>query len=222
MGKKNLVSQSSILSDAHGSGLVAQNVAGSLNNRKKKKTKAEQRRKLRTGIDIPTPDEIRVIVSTLQGRWRPLLLTAIFTGLRASELRGLRWSDVDLAKAELHVHQRADRYNKIDAPKSEAGERTVPLPPVVVSTLREWKMACPKGGLDLVFPNGAGKVETRTNITNRGLIPVQIAAGVCTIVKDDDGKVVLDDNGKPARKAKYGMHALRHFYASWCINRRED
>ena len=24
-------------------------------------------------------------------------------------------------------------------------------------------------------------------------------------------------------KAKYtGMHALRHFYASWCINRRED
>jgi hypothetical protein len=65
--------------------------------------------------------------------------------------------------------------------------------------------------LDLVFPNGVGKVETRTNITNRGLIPVQIAAGVCTIVKDDDGKVVLDDNGKPVRKAKYGMHALRHF-----------
>jgi len=23
-------------------------------------------------------------------------------------------------------------------------------------------------------------------------------------------------------KRKYGMHSLRHFYASWCINRRED
>jgi integrase len=222
MVKKILCSLSSLLGDAHEVGYVAQNVVRSLSRRKKKRSKVEQRRKLKVGVDIPTPDEIKAIVGKLNGRWRPLLLTAIFTGLRASELRGLRWSDVDLAKAELHVHQRADRYNKIDAPKSEAGERTVPLPPIVVSTLREWKMACPKGGLDLVFPNGAGKVETRTNITNRGFIPVQIAAGVCTIVKDDDGKVVLDDKDRPVRKAKYGIHALRHFYASWCINRRED
>jgi integrase len=41
-------------------------------------------------------------------------------------------------------------------------------------------------------------------------------------VKDDDGKVVLDDKDESVRKAKYGMHALRHFYASWCINRRGD
>ena len=126
------------------------------------------------------------------------------------------------AEIKLHVRQRADRYSKIDAPKSEAGERTVPLPPVVVSALREWKLACPKGGLDLVFPNGAGEVESRTNITNRGFIPTQIAAGVCSLVKDDNGKVVLDDKGEPVRKAKYGLHALRHFFASWCINRRED
>ena len=73
----------------------------------------------------------------LDGRWRPLLLTAIFTGLRASELRGLRWSDVDLKRGELHVRQRADRYGEIGRPKSEAGERTVPLPPMVVTALRE-------------------------------------------------------------------------------------
>ena len=76
-------------------------------------------------------------------RWRPLLLTAIFTGLRASELRGLRWDDVDLKRGELHVRQRADRYGKIGRPKSEAGERTVPLPPMVVTALREHRLACP-------------------------------------------------------------------------------
>ena len=54
-----------------------------------------------------------------KGRWRPILLTAIFTGLRASELRGLRWEDVDLEKRELHVRQRADRYSTIGKPKSE-------------------------------------------------------------------------------------------------------
>ena len=132
-------------------------------------------------------------------------MTAVFTGLRASELRGLTWANVDLKAAELHVRQRADRFNVIGPPKSRAGHRTVPLPQFVVNTLREWKLACPKGELGLVFPNGSGKVENLSNIILRGLNPVQIAAGLVI-------------NGKP----KYGMHSLRHFYASWCINRVED
>ncbi len=223
MVKKIMGSLSSLLADAHEAGYVAQNVVRSLTSRKKKRTKAEQRRKLKVGVDIPTPAEVKAIITKLEGRWRPLILTALFSGLRASELRGLRWEDVDLDKREIHVHQRADRYNKMDAPKSEAGERSVPLPPMVVSALREWKLACPKGRLGLAFPNGAGRVENHGNIVNRGLVPVQIAAGVCTIVKDADGKVVLDDRREPVKEAKYsGLHALRHFFASWCINRKVD
>jgi integrase len=223
MVKKIMGSLSSLLADAQEVGYVSQNVVRSLTNRKKKKSKAEQRRKLKVGVDIPTPAEVKAIVGKLTGRWRPLILTALFAGLRASELRGLRWEDVDLTKGEICVHQRADRYNEIDVPKSEAGERTVPLPPVVGNALREWKLACPKGPLGLVFPNGAGHVENHGNIVNRGLIPVQIAAGVCTIIKDADGKVVVNEKGQPVREAKYtGLHALRHFYASWCINRKAD
>jgi hypothetical protein len=45
-----------------------------------------------------------------------VLLTAIFTGLRASELHGLRWDDVELKTSEIHVRQRADRYGKIGRP----------------------------------------------------------------------------------------------------------
>jgi integrase len=135
------------------------------------------------------------------------LLTAIFTGLRASELRGLRWKDLDLGRGEVHVRQRADRYCTIGALKSEAGERTVPLPPMVVNTLREWKLACPKGDLDLVFPNGSGNVDDHASIIKRGLVPLMVEAGIT----DADGN------------AKYtGLHSLRHFYASWCINRRID
>ena len=109
------------------------------------------------------------------GRYRAaggrFLLTAIFTGLRASELRGLRWDDVDLEKRELHVRQRADRYNAIGKPKSESGERTVPLTPIVLNTLREWKLACPKSEHGLVFPTGGGNVENHANIVERGLDP---------------------------------------------------
>lgn len=73
-------------------------------------------------------EEIKAIVDALEGKWRPLLLTVIFTGLRASEIRGLRWSDVNIEGREVRVHQRADRFNQIGKPKSEAGERTVPIP----------------------------------------------------------------------------------------------
>lgn len=71
--------------------------------------------------------------------------------------------------------------------------------------------------LDLVFPNGTGKVEQLNNILRRGLHPAWVAAGVAV----DSGEV--DEDGKPVLAPKYtGMHALRHFYASWCINRRKD
>lgn len=211
MVRRVVKSLGTILSDAVERGLVAQNVvrAMRLRRRRGKDAYADQRQrgKLKVGVDIPSADEIRAIVAKLDGRWRPLFLTAIFTGLRASELRGLRWVDVDLKRNEIHVRQRVDCFNEIGPTKSTAGERTIPIAPMLVKTLREWKLACPKGELGLAFPNGAGRIETHSNITRRGLHPVQIAAGVTTA----------------GDKAKYpGLHAFRHFYASWCINRRVD
>ena len=126
MAKKVLTSLKSLLRDARRRGNVAQNVALDVSI----KTDKRNKRKLKVGVDIPAPDEIKKIVHALSGKWRPMLLTAIFTGLRASELRGLRWSDVDLKRGELTVHQRADRYNAVGAPKSERGKRTLPLGPI--------------------------------------------------------------------------------------------
>ncbi len=211
MVRKILGSLSSILTDAQERGLVVQNVVRGLRSRrqrgKDRRADKRQRGKLRIAVDIPSPDEVRAIIAQLDGRWRSLFLTAIFAGLRSSELRGLRWPDVDLKRNELHVRQRADRYSKMGPPKSEAGERTIPLAPMLANTLREWKLVCPKGELELVFPNGVGRIESHANIVNRGFIPVQIAASIVTA----EGK------------AKYtGLHKLRHFYASWCINRHAD
>src|SRR5262249_26471199 len=107
----------SILADAQERGEVAQNVVRSLSKRRKRRER-RQNGNLKVGVDIPTPAEIKAIVAHLKGRWRPLLLTAIFAGLRASEIRGLRWQDVDLRRGELHVRQRADKFKTIGKPKS--------------------------------------------------------------------------------------------------------
>jgi integrase len=208
MVRKILVAMSGILSDAQDRGLVAQNVVRNRSRHQNGLADARQKHRLEVGVDIPTLDEVRAIIASFGGgRSRPMLLTAIFTGLRISEVRGLRWADVDLSRNELHVKQRADTFGTIGATKSAAGRRTVPLLPMVVNALREWRLASPRSDTDLVFPGNHDRPLNFQTVIKYVWHPAQIAAGVVT--KD----------GKP----KYsGIHALRHFYASWCINRRAD
>jgi integrase len=198
MARKVMSSFKSLLKDAQRRGNVAQNVALAV-----KRVDADRRgeHRLKIGVHIPCPEEIKAILAAAGPRARPLLLSAIFTGLRSSELRGLRWSDVDLKNGELHVRQRADRYGVVGKPKSKAGYRTVPLGPLVLKDLREWKLACPNGEHGLAFPTPSGEIALHNNVVRAFTAAVR-AAG---LMKD----------GKP----KYtGLHALRHFYASWCIN----
>jgi integrase len=199
MARKVLGSLKGILGEAQRRGLVAQNAAQPV----RVDAKRREQGKLVIGRDIPSKEEVQTILSNASGRWRPFFMTATFTGLRASELRGLTWDNIDFEHKVLHVRQRANLWGEIGAPKSAAGERAIPMSPTVVNTLKEWRLACPKGKMGLVFPNGNGNVENHANIANRGFYALQTAAGI------------VDGGGKP----KYGLHALRHFFASWAIER---
>ena len=169
MVRRVTTSLGSLLAEAHERGLAAHNAVRDMSKRRPRgKDGKRHKAKLEVGVHIPSPVEVRAILEAAKGRWRPLLVTAIFSGMRASELRGLRWSDVDLSSGRLHVRQRADAYHVIGMPKSTAGQRSIPIPPIVVNTLREWKLKCPAGDLDLVFPTGAGNVESHANIVKRG------------------------------------------------------
>jgi integrase len=216
MARKVLASLKSILGEAQRRGLVAHNAAQPV----KVDVKKRDQRKLAIGRDIPSKEEIQTILSKVSGRWRPLLIAAIFTGMRSSELRGLAWDDVDFHQEVIHVRQRADHWGEIGAPKSAAGDRDIPMSPMVVNALKEWHLSCPRAGagtgkderLWLVFPNGNGKVENHANIANRGFYALQLEAGI-----DKPDREEKDANGRQVMKPKYGMHALRHFFASWAI-----
>jgi integrase len=216
MARKVLGSLKAILAEAQRRGLVALNAAATV----KIKTKGREETKLKVGQDIPAKAEVNAILAAAAGRWRPLLITAVFTGMRSSELRGLMWVDVDFDQKVIHIRQRADQWGVIGSPKSEAGHRAIPMSPMVVNALREWKLACPRigktetdpGRLSLVFPNGQGKPESHANIINRGFDPVQVKAGVADPHPDK-----REEDGRPVMVARYGMHALRHFFASWAI-----
>ncbi len=199
LARKVLASLKSIISEAQRRGLIARNAAQPV----KIGVRAREKRKLTAGVDFPSKDEAQTILAAATGRWRPFFVTAIFTGMRASELRGLIWENVDLKREVIHVCQRADLWGTIEETKSAAGDREIPMSPMVLNALKAWKLACPKGERGLVFPNGNGNVESHANIWNRGFAPLQIESGMVS----RDGK------------SKYGLHALRHFFASWAIER---
>jgi integrase len=201
MAGKVLTSLKGILSEAMRLGEVAQNVAAAVRLGQKTRDKAW----LEIGREVPSKNQLREILAAVEDtRWHPLLATAAMAGLRSSELRGLRWVDLDLDDATLRVRQRADEKNQIGPPKSAAGTREIPLSPWLFNILRRWRLVCPRrnGELDLVFPNGLGKVENHANAANRGLYDAQRRIGM------------VDNTGSPM----FGMHSLRHFFASVMID----
>jgi integrase len=205
LAKKVLMSLKMLLNDGMRRGTVAQNVAAKC----KIPLASRDQQKLAVGVDIPTPQEVTQIIDAgANEQSRATAWVAALAGLRASELRGLRWSDIDLGKdrGTITVRQRADRYNQIGSTKSADSARVIPIGPMLVNTLRQWKWQCPKGDLDLVFPNAHGRVEHHKNMSRAVVERSCVKAGL------------LDAEGKP----RYGLHSLRHYYASWCINRRSD
>lgn len=204
MAGKAVRGLSSILTEAQRRGLVAQNVA--------KGVKVVRAGRDRKRIAIPAKTELRAMLDTAQEHfadYRPLLLMVIFTGLRSSEIRALRGQDIDLKAAQISVAQRADQWGEIGPPKSAAGYRTVPIPPMLVKELRAWLLRTPPSPLGLVFPNSQGGVRLHSNMLNREYWPLQVKAGL------------VRKSGKEMR-AKYDFHSLRHAAASAWIKQRVD
>jgi integrase len=191
MRRHVLTSVRTALAFAKGRGLVAQNVASGI--RVKSDDRHTATGPLKAGRDFPTKTELRALIDRAPERWRPFVVTAIFTGMRASELRGLRWCDVDLDAGTIHVAQRANTWGAMGSPKSAAGRRDIPLVPMAVNALKQWRITCPAG--ELVFANRRGNVNRHANFLSRIWEPL------------------LGECGIP----HYAFHSLRHAAASLFI-----
>ena len=80
LARKVLASLKSIIGEATRRGLVAQNCASPVTI----DTKKREQGRLEIGVDIPSMADVNLMIDRVQGRWRPFLITATFTGMRAS------------------------------------------------------------------------------------------------------------------------------------------
>src|SRR6185312_4394071 len=165
---------------------------------KRAKSQAEVLRMLgqpsEDGKRAPTLEETRVLLAKLDElakaeedmghkrrfwlEWATAFNVLVFAGGRISEMLGLPWRYVRTDLGLAVIAQRADQLGKIGAPKSAAGARLVTLPQHVCDRLEKWRPHCPAGELGLVFPNGAGNVESQSNLRLRFLIPLFRACGL--------------------------------------------
>jgi integrase len=150
------------LKDAERLGLVARNVCKLVN----------APRMAETEIHPLSPEQARTLLQAARGdRFEVLYQVALSTGMRESELLGLRWADVDLeAKPTGLVHVRTQlARNKGEwiwkEPKTRRSRRQIALPRSVVEALRTYRVQQAKererlGAVwrdyDLVFCNEVG------------------------------------------------------------------
>ncbi|HYZ76060.1 MAG TPA: tyrosine-type recombinase/integrase [Gaiellaceae bacterium] len=139
-------------------------------------------------------------------RYHAFLATALYTGLRLSELLGLIWADIDLESGLIHVRYQLSRA-RADQParrvrlKTGAATRDIPLLPQLAALLKRHKLASPHSrDNDYVFASARGTALAPRNVERRGL-----------------GRAANNAGLNPADQPRLRVHDLRHTFASHLI-----
>jgi len=134
----------------------------------------------RKEMTILDSDGVRVVLQAAKDTpYYPCIFTAVYTGLRRSELLGLRWCDIDLDLATLSVvqtlHQLKNNTCVFGKPKTRGSRRMIALSPSLALLLREHKdkqefarilLGKPLLPTDLVFSHPDGS-PLRPNTVSR-------------------------------------------------------
>ena len=138
----------------------------------------------------------------------PLLFTALFTGMRQGELMGLTWDSINWVTRKITVDKNFT-HGRVGSPKT-GKTRKIDMSLELVKVLKEWRLACPKGENNLVFPNGDGGYQDANNMIKRRFKPALNRAGIESLRFHDLRHTyasLLLANGTPM---KYVQHQLGH------------
>ena len=82
--------------------------------------------------------EVRSLLGALALREQTMVLLDVVTGLKASELFGLKWVDIDFNKNEVSVTRSVVMQSSAPA-RRRASQKSVPLDPVLARTPHTWR-----------------------------------------------------------------------------------
>lgn len=136
--------------------------------------------------------QYQAIEAALLEPHKTMVMIAAYLGLRVGEILGLQWGDVDFDGASLHV-QRDIYQGQVDDLKSSNSDRELPLPAVIVESLKLWRAnAVYQHASEYIFSQDNGRPMWADTLRESILQPVAERVGA----------------------GKIGWHAFRHLFAS--------
>jgi len=113
-----------------------------------------------------------------------LYATAVYTGLRAGKLAGLRREDIDLERRLITVQR------SFDGPTKSGDVRYVPILDPLLPVLRAWLLMCPG---QVVFPNEAGRMHSPSAYVFQASTPNILSSFVEAVgLSDEDRKHLVE------------------------------
>ncbi len=199
--KKNMVRLLSTLLD---DGIAARHlVVSPLRSRELQKPRALRAEDHPEEVQILATDEVNRLLDALPGEYQPVFLTAVSTGVRLGELRGLQWGDIDWRRKTLYVQRSIDR-GVAYVPKSERSRRRIDVGDqwlAAMAALRRQRYGeAPAPADALLFPNEQGQALDPDNLRKRTWLPALAKAGL----------------------GHYEIKALRHTFASVLVAQGHD
>src|SRR5262249_17511643 len=127
-----------------------------------------------------------LLAAAAGSQYEAVVVLAVLHGLRAGEVLGLSWGDVDLRQGVVHVRrqlveERRTGNRELAEGKTTAGRREIPLSGRAVAALerhRERLGAVLPHPERLVFTDGQGAPLRRSNFHRRVWTPLRDAAGL--------------------------------------------
>ena len=141
-------------------------------------------------------DEIKRLLNNVASLPRLLIFLDVTTGLRQSELFGLRWSDLDFDSGEINV-VRSVVHGVISRCKTESSAKPIPMDPLLAEMLKEWrKMTRYRSDDDWVF--ASKRAKGKRPIWGQSIMRKQIHPAI----------------EKLGIKKRIGWHTFRHSYST--------
>jgi integrase len=155
-----------------------------------------QSAKRKTIPKVLTPSEIRTLVNALDIREKTLVLLAASTGLRQSEMFGLKWRDIDFDLKTISV-TRSIVCGVVGQCKTESSQKPVPAHSLLLETLGAWRQQRPyRRPDDWVFASER----------YRGRKPVWGQAILHKSIRPKAQELGIDK--------RFGWHTFRHTYST--------
>lgn len=175
-----------------------------------------KRRRAPTILEIA---EIQALLGQLTGQFRLMVVLAATTGLRRSELFGLKWSDVDFVGLEISI-RRSIYLGKVGICKTETSHQPVPMTDGVAADLWLWKESTRYREPDhWIFPSKRGKGRKPLwpgTVLDKVIRPAALRAGISKRLgwhtfRHTYSTLLIDNGGKREGRAGADAHASSHF-----------